>query len=755
MRISKLSKHPYGLFIFLCVICQFPLFPLAANEVTLPNLAGTWNYNSFVSGPSAPWWARGTLTVKPDGTFTGSGKDSNGNPDSPSGAFSISSDGIVMTGDGCPDTPLCRIDSGNTVLVCTHIQGDGSSNLTLFTKQAASYSPADLVGGWEANFLSSGPTPWWVTMSDTTYPDGTYKGTLTPSDGSATGTSGQMSISPTGMITCLSGDCLSGLNNYAAFMAANKTVSVGTSGAASGQDALFSVFTRQAASYSPADLTGTWQGGSLASGPGAPWWERDTVTISADGTFTVSWTASDESSGDGAGILSISSDGVITCVSGDCADRTCMSFMDAGKTVAAGTRAWPDGATREIKIFTKDFVPDAPAAAAVAQAGSTQAGSLTVTINPEAAVSAGAMWNVDGGSWQNSGATVGGLSVGSHKVAFNAVAGWTNPKGKTVNISNGKTASAQGIYIQQTGFLKVTIGPAAAVKAGAKWNVDGGAWQNSGATVGKLPVGAHTVSFKAITGWIAPSGQAVDVLNGKTISAGGLYVQQVTGTGSLTVTILPADAVTTGAMWNVDGGSWQDSGATVGNLSAGSHTVNFKSILLYQDPPSQTVTIVSGQNFPLTAYYEDDVIVYGNQSTSQCSCNGGCCPQYPSCGGSGLQYVITIVAVVEGGPGAIFSYGLGDWLYAGMTQTQPFTVQCGQWAVYNTNQCINDQQDGSEAQITITGYVTGNSECETGVNTPWGEVDEPMRDGSGNWLTTGHVQLQMMTCQGGYESCPP
>jgi hypothetical protein len=126
-----------------------------------------------------------------------------------------------------------------------------------------------------------------------------------------------------------------------------------------------------------------------------------------------------------------------------------MTFMDAGKTVAAGTRTWPDGATREIKIFTKDSVPDAPASAAI-QAGSTQVGSLTVIITSEAAVSAGAMWNVDGGAWQNSGATVGSLQVGNHTVNFNTIAGWTSPGSQTVNIILNQTATTTGIYVQQT-----------------------------------------------------------------------------------------------------------------------------------------------------------------------------------------------------------------------------------------------------------------------------------------------------------------
>jgi len=313
----------------------------------------------------------------------------------------------------------------------------------------------------------------------------------------------------------------------------------GTSGAASDQDAQLFVFTKQAASYSLADLAGVWQGAGLASGPGAPWWERDSLTIDPDGTFTVFWTGSDGSSGAGTGSLSISSTGVITCVSGDCADRTTMSFMDAGKTVAAGTRTWPDGETREIKIFTKDpvaGVPEGVTAAASAPSKETKpaptpAGSLKVTINPTAAVKAGAKWNVDGGPYQNSGATVGKLTVGAHIVSFKAITGWTPPANQNVNISNGQTTSTSGLYVQQTGSLTVTINPAAAVSAGAQWKVDSGTLQNSGATVGNIAVGSHKVTFNTIAGWTAPAAQTVTITNGNTTSANGTYLEKAPNPG--------------------------------------------------------------------------------------------------------------------------------------------------------------------------------------------------------------------------------
>jgi len=76
----------------------------------------------------------------------------------------------------------------------------------------------------------------------------------------------------------------------------------------------------------------------------------------------------------------------------------------------------------------------------------TQTGSLQVTITPAGAASAGAMWQVDGGSWQQSGATVGGLSVGIHTVAFNAVSGWTSPGSQTVVVLASQISGITEIF---------------------------------------------------------------------------------------------------------------------------------------------------------------------------------------------------------------------------------------------------------------------------------------------------------------------
>ena len=231
-----------------------------------------------------------------------------------------------------------------------------------------------------------------------------------------------------------------------------------------------------------------------------------------------------------------------------------------------------------------------------------QSGSLTVTIGPSAAVNAGAMWNVDGGSWQGSGTTVSGITVGSHTVAFNNVTGWTTPPSQTANITNGTTTSLSGAYVQQAGSLTVTIGPAGAVSAGAMWNVDGGStWYVSGAVVPNLSVSMHTIGFNNVQGWTTPSRQTFNISNGTTTSLSGAYVQQ---TGSLTVAISPASAVTAGAMWNVDGGTtWYASSAVVPNLSVGSHTVAFNNISGWTTPSGQTANITNGATASLSGAY--------------------------------------------------------------------------------------------------------------------------------------------------------
>ena len=80
-----------------------------------------------------------------------------------------------------------------------------------------------------------------------------------------------------------------------------------------------------------------------------------------------------------------------------------------------------------------------------------------------------------------------------------------------------------GAAPQPSSALSVALQPAEAVAAGAQWRVDGGAWRASGAVATGLTAGAHTVSFGAATGWIAPSDVATATTNGTTNSFAATY----------------------------------------------------------------------------------------------------------------------------------------------------------------------------------------------------------------------------------------
>ena len=65
---------------------------------------------------------------------------------------------------------------------------------------------------------------------------------------------------------------------------------------------------------------------------------------------------------------------------------------------------------------------------------------------------------MDRGIPQAGGATVLGLSVGSHTVTFSTIRGWTTPPSQAVAVSADSTATAAGVYTEpmQNQFIYTT-----------------------------------------------------------------------------------------------------------------------------------------------------------------------------------------------------------------------------------------------------------------------------------------------------------
>ncbi|NIP25211.1 MAG: hypothetical protein GWN67_10850, partial [Phycisphaerae bacterium] len=229
-----------------------------------------------------------------------------------------------------------------------------------------------------------------------------------------------------------------------------------------------------------------------------------------------------------------------------------------------------------------------------------QLGSLQVTISPQAAIDAGAQWRVDGGPWHDSGYTEPNLIEGDHEVEFSIIAGWKEPNTIDIFVNVGPTTTTSGTYTAiGGGSLQVTILPQAAIDANAQWRVDGGPWQDSGYTEPNLTVGPHTVEYKPITDWKEPNSQTVQINDGQTTTTSGTYLQA----GSVRVTISPPEAITAGAQWRVDGGTWRDSNDTESNLAIGLHTIEYKQISNWNEPNSQTVQINYAQTTTTSGTY--------------------------------------------------------------------------------------------------------------------------------------------------------
>jgi hypothetical protein len=233
-----------------------------------------------------------------------------------------------------------NMDAGKTVMVFsgTWSGPEGTTEMKVCTRRGTtSYALADLQGIWNFNTLASGTgAPWWLrgttTVSNTT---GSYRMDAVDnnnepdvSDGffyrSADGWSFTISVSATGLFR----------------MDKDKTVMVGTSTWPPGTTVDFPILTRRAASYSPADMSGTWMDHTLASGTGAPQWSRE-IHIFNNGAFTFTKVKSNGHTGSGSGTMEITTDGGVMTIPGNHEPLQCV--MDADKTVVVCTNTWDTG----------------------------------------------------------------------------------------------------------------------------------------------------------------------------------------------------------------------------------------------------------------------------------------------------------------------------------------------------------------------------------------------------------------------------
>jgi hypothetical protein len=185
---------------------------------------------------------------------------------------------------------------------------------------------------------------------------------------------------------------------------------------------------------------------------------------------------------------------------------------------------------------------------------------------------------------------------------------WTGDASGTVNpttitLSGNKNVTANfATGDPNLGTISVTIQPAAAITAGAQWKFNSSGWTSSGGSYNTPLLGANQnyLQFSTVAGWITPSPFYVTVGGGQTTNVTVTYQQDMTP-GLLTVTLSPPDAVTAGAHWHVNGGTYGN-GASV-SLTPNNYTVTFDTVSGWTAPASQSVTMLPSQTKVLAGNY--------------------------------------------------------------------------------------------------------------------------------------------------------
>ncbi len=129
-------------------------------------------------------------------------------------------------------------------------------------------------------------------------------------------------------------------------------------------------------------------------------------------------------------------------------------------------------------------------------------GILRVTLHPEAAVAAGAMWRVIGGEWRSSGG-MEAVADGPRTVKFLDMPGWTTPADLVVNVIRDQVNDASADYFRQTGTVQIDVTP-----DNAPWamtDADGAVVSGAGdAVFENAPTGLVSVQWGLVEGYTAP-----------------------------------------------------------------------------------------------------------------------------------------------------------------------------------------------------------------------------------------------------------
>ena len=194
-------------------------------------------------------------------------------------------------------------------------------------------------------------------------------------------------------------------------------------------------------------------------------------------------------------------------------------------------------------------------------------GSLVVNLSPAGAVSAGAQWQVDGGSYYSSGGVDPVLAPGSHTVSFKSVSGYTTPSSQIVTITANAQTTASGSYTviaPSTYTLTLNSDGVTGYIVNQPFGTGSGNIYNPSAVVqltANAYSGYHFVSWAGDASGSGTQNPTTITMNGnKTVSAN--FAAGDTNLGTVIVTIQPPEAVTAGVTWGFNDNDFRASGTS-------------------------------------------------------------------------------------------------------------------------------------------------------------------------------------------------
>ena len=238
-------------------------------------------------------------------------------------------------------------------------------------------------------------------------------------------------------------------------------------------------------------------------------------------------------------------------------------------------------------------------------------GSLSVTLEPAGAVSAGAQWQVDGTGYNNSGQAVGYLTPGSHAVSLKPVSGYTTPASFMVNIVANQQTIANATYsVVAPSTYTLTLDAAnGSISASPLGTLSGNSFVYSAGNAVALYAGANPGYH--FTGWSGDaSGNAsptIITMNGnKNVTAS--FASGDPSLATVIVTIQPPAAVAAGVTWGFSANDFRASGSS---STAYPYPPNFYYLVLHSvdgwvGPSSVYAALTGGQTTNITVSFTQD-----------------------------------------------------------------------------------------------------------------------------------------------------